>query len=147
MRTHAHANHSLQKLAASIFIEGGMEKKKEKKKASARGFLLIACTFPSSSGSIKARPPSPFQVCCSPHSHVCCSSLPTIRQHISPPFICGVPHQKYPDTVSDLINVMHHEEKVHYTISVLWFQFTPRVYAFSTHIQREIKLISNVTCK
>lgn len=35
---------------------------------SAGGFLLIACTFPSSSSSIKARPPSHFQVCSSPHS-------------------------------------------------------------------------------
>lgn len=61
--------HTSQPLAEEIgcldFHRRGGEKKKD---ASARGFLLIACTFPSSSSSIKARPPSPFQVCCSPHS-------------------------------------------------------------------------------
>lgn len=78
--TYIQDSHSLQKLAASIFMGEGEWKKKKKKKrdSSAGGFLLIACnqppatipSLPFSFGSIKARPPSLFQVCFSPHKHL-----------------------------------------------------------------------------
>lgn len=59
----------------------GFPQKKMGWGGSAGGFLLIACTFPSSSSSIKARPPSHFQVCSSPHRLLLYAAPPPLHRH------------------------------------------------------------------
>ena len=94
LHTHTHISQPLAAAIGCLVFHrrgGGVEKVR------AGGCLLIACTFPSSSGSIKARPPSrslKSAALSTRPSTVRRSRLPATRQPVSLLSICGVPPLK-----------------------------------------------------